>query len=60
MKKMSENPWDVADVTAFLLYGCPECNYQEVRQNTFIQHAVNNHERVSQEFSLLYMNLFST
>ena len=52
---MSENPWDVADVTAFLLYSCPECNYQEVCQNTFIHHAVNNHERVSK-----YIKLFST
>ena len=55
MKKMSENPWDVADVNAFLLYSCPECNYQEVCQNTFIHHAVNNHERVSK-----YIKLFST
>ena len=50
--KMSENPWDVADATAFLLYSCPECQYQEVCQDTFIQHAVNNHERVS-KFILL-------
>ena len=55
MKKMNENPWDVANVTAFLLYSCPECNYQEVCQNTFIHHAVNNHERVSK-----YIKLFST
>ena len=44
----TRNPWNVADVSAFLYYNCPECeNYKTRSENGFIAHAISKHDRVS-------------
>ena len=38
-----ENPWSVEDVSVFLNYCCPECDYKDQDLNVFSEHALHNH-----------------
>ena len=38
-----ENPWSVEDVSVFLNYCCPECDYKNQDLNVFSEHALHNH-----------------
>ena len=40
-----ENPWKVENLTKFLYYCCPECEYQDHSKENFIQHASNTHPK---------------
>ena len=44
---ISSNPWAVADVSEFLKYCCPECEFQTKVLNQFGNHAVEKHEKSS-------------
>ena len=37
------NPWSVDNVTAFLKFCCPECDYQIPDIQMFSDHAAENH-----------------
>ena len=41
----SNNPWCVDDVTAFLNFCCPECDYKIPDIQMFSDHAVENHTK---------------
>ena len=42
-EKMSFNPWAVDDIQAFYFLKCPECNFIDKDENSFQDHAVENH-----------------
>ncbi len=37
------NPWSVEDVSVFLKYCCPECDYSNETLKIFTDHALSNH-----------------
>ena len=37
------NPWSVEDVSIFLKYHCPECDYFDGNLEMFSDHALENH-----------------
>ena len=39
------NPWSVEDVSVFLKYCCPECDYQILDYEMFANHAEKNHTK---------------
>ena len=39
------NPWSVEDVSVFLKYCCPECDYQILDYDMFANHAEKNHTK---------------
>ena len=39
----SENPWSVPNVSEFLKYCCPECDYSDHNLDDFSEHAIENH-----------------
>ena len=39
----SENPWSVPNVSEFLKYCCPECEYSDQNLDDFSEHAIENH-----------------
>ena len=41
--KMSFNPWAVDNIQEFYFLQCPECNYIDKEENSFQDHAVENH-----------------
>ena len=41
------NPWQVEDVSVFLEYFCPECEYRHKSLQSFQQHALENHKNAS-------------
>ena len=41
----NSNPWSVEDVSAFLNYCCPECDYKDQNLEKFSNHALKNHVR---------------
>ena len=45
------NPWLVEDVSIFLKYNCPECNYNHKDLKAFSNHALENHENSTALFS---------
>ena len=44
------NPWLVDDVSVFLNYCCPECDYKEKDLRVFSDHALENHEKATAFF----------
>ena len=48
---ISSNPWAVADVSEFLKYSCPECEFQTKVLDQFGYHAVSNHSKSSALFN---------
>ena len=38
-----ENPWSVSEISAFSYFCCPECDYKSQSENTFVEHAAQNH-----------------
>lgn len=38
-----DNPWDVNDVSVFLKYCCPECDFINSDLETFCDHALRDH-----------------
>ena len=40
---MSFNPWAVDNIQAFYFLQCPECNFIDKEENSFQDHAVENH-----------------
>ena len=51
------NPWLVEDVSAFLKYCCPECNYNDRDLKTFSNHALGNHKSSVAFFSMDEVNI---
>ena len=45
------NPWSVEDVSAFLKYCCPECDYIEENLRLFANHAICNHSNAETFFT---------
>ena len=41
---MANNPWNVHEVSMFLKYCCPECDYQITQLDIFEDHATSSHE----------------
>ena len=37
------NPWDLADLTLYLHYNCPECNFVSKQDFMFVNHMQENH-----------------
>jgi hypothetical protein len=46
-----DNPWSVDNASAFLKYCCPECEYRNGTLNSFVNHALQNHENAIAFFS---------
>ena len=46
-ESMDGNPWSVHDVSVFLKYCCPECDYHNGNLKIFSDHALENHVRSS-------------
>ena len=40
---MEFNPWQVESIQEFLVLKCPECAFDSKEENTFQDHAINNH-----------------
>ena len=40
---MDNNPWQVRDIREFSYFHCPECEFYSQEENTFQDHAVENH-----------------
>ena len=49
----SINPWSVPDVSEFLKYCCPECDFQTKGLDQFGDHAIENHTKSSVLFDPL-------
>ena len=47
-----DNPWSVEDASAFLRYCCPECDYQILNLEMFSGHAIQNHVKSKELFSI--------
>ena len=45
------NPWSVEDVSVFLKYNCPECEFADLDLKIFVDHALENHTRSNVLFS---------
>ena len=45
------NPWAVEDVSVFLKYHCPECEFNDYDLKCFTDHALTNHENSTALFS---------
>ena len=43
MEAPYSNPWCVANLDEFLVYGCPECESRHVTKPEFIHHALSSH-----------------
>ena len=41
---MLMNPWNVSDLSDFLRYCCPECDYRCEQVHSFCNHAIEEHE----------------
>merc|ERR1712203_194085 len=41
--QMGENPWEVDSIQAFSCLKCPECFFNAKEENTFQDHAIENH-----------------
>ena len=41
--QMTDNPWDVDSIQAFLFFKCPECIFDTKESYKFQEHAVENH-----------------
>ena len=41
------NPWNVSDLSVFLRYCCPECDFKCEETNLFYDHAIDQHENSS-------------
>ena len=48
------NPWSSGDISEFLFYNCPECDVKEKDADTFLEHALQNHNRA--RFSFIVKN----
>ena len=46
----SSNPWNVPDVSVFLKYCCPECDFSDLNLDDFTEHALTCHEQSVQLF----------
>ena len=40
---MAHNPWAVESIQAFYFLKCPECHFDTKEENTFENHATENH-----------------
>ena len=45
---VDENPWQVQNLEEFLYYCCPECDVKSKDTQSFIEHALTNHEQAQQ------------
>ena len=45
------NPWSVEDVSVFLKYNCPECEFADLDLKIFVDHALENPTRSNVLFS---------
>ena len=43
LKRKINNPWNVNDVSDFLKYCCPECDFTDQNLPQFTDHALENH-----------------
>ena len=41
--KMTPNPWEVESIQDFYFLRCPECDFDTKEENTFENHAAENH-----------------
>ena len=41
---MANNPWDVPNLEEFLYYCCPECNHKIKDCQSFVEHALVEHD----------------
>ena len=41
------NPWEVENVSVFLKYHCPECEFNDCSLGIFTDHALTNHENAT-------------
>ena len=44
METTFSNPWNVSDLSDFLRYCCPECDYRCEQVHSFCNHAIEEHE----------------
>ena len=42
---MANNPWDVESIKDFYFLKCPECDFNTKEENSFENHARDNHPR---------------
>ena len=47
-----QNPWSVEDVSVFLNYCCPECDYKNQDVTIFSEHALHNHLNATALFGI--------
>ena len=40
---MADNPWNVDSIEAFTFLKCPECLFDTKEENSFLEHAFENH-----------------
>ena len=44
----NNNPWSVNNLKDFQFYCCPECDIKEKYLETFLQHALNEHDKAKE------------
>ena len=45
-----DNPWSVSNLSEFLKYCCPECDFKDINEQVFSNHAIISHENASTFF----------
>ena len=45
------NPWSVDDLSFFLKYCCPECNFSDQALKNFTEHALEKHSKSKSFFT---------
>ena len=45
--QMTENPWNVDSIQAFVFLKCPECIFDTKLEENFLEHAFGNHPNSS-------------
>ena len=48
MADIKNNPWSVNNLKDFQFYCCPECDVKEKYLETFLQHALNEHDKAKE------------
>ena len=46
-----ENPWNVSNLKDFLVYQCPECDFQSPKEVPFFSHAFSEHSQAKSYFT---------
>ena len=47
---MAKNPWNVGSILDFLCFKCPECDFNNKKDDVFKEHATKNHPLSSSIF----------